>query len=426
MTARDDLDRRLAAWMTETASDPPPAGRFELVVEATANQRPLPRWLAGFGSDWFGTRAQGRFDWAWPGPRRELVLSVAVALLIAAAIVGAVLVGTRLQGPGPLSFRLDGLVYSANSDIYVISAEGEPPVLIADGREGGPGYWDPQWSPDGRYLMYHDTSSTSSTVHVTDPEGNQVASFPGWYSTWARDSSRIATWEWDGGIVDVRTPDGRLLTTVTTTGLQGSGDQRPGWLPDGSAIVLPRYRLSADGPEGLQPWVLPIDGGPPRPLSPEVKGYRPAFSPDGSRIAIDAEEGLSLTAADGTGAQLLLGGSGSWPNMQPLWSPDGDRIAVTHKEGGTAPGSTGTSPMSIQVVDVATGRAVTVHTSSAALLTAVDWSPDGQAILVVESVPDINSGDVSVWSVPVDGSGGHIIVERTYVEGPDWRWVADE
>ena len=97
MTARDELDRRLADWMTETVSSPPSAGRFEQAMAATARRRPRPRWLAALGSDWVGPAVDRPQAQAWPALRRELLMAIAVALLIAAAIAAAVLVGAQLQ-----------------------------------------------------------------------------------------------------------------------------------------------------------------------------------------------------------------------------------------------------------------------------------------------------------------------------------------
>jgi WD40 repeat protein len=422
MSGRDELDRRLAAWMTETVSSSPPAGRFEQAMEATARRRPRPPWLAAFGSDWVGTTAPRRLEWAWPGLRRALVAAAMVALL-AAAIVGAAMVGAYLLDHRRPAWRLGGLAYSVDGDIYVASADGGSPVLIADGipdsaSHSAPSYWDPQWSPDGRYLMYQDSNSITQVVHVVDPQGRPVASFPGWYSTWASDSSRIATWgETDQklsfGKVDVRAMDGRLLTSVLIPDtFSGSGDQRPGWLPDGSAIVLPRYTVAEAGPAGLQAWVFPINGAAPRRLSVEVKGYGPpAFSPDGTRIAIDVGNDVFLIAADGTEAQRLPTKPGAGLYTNPLWSPGGDRIAVTR------------SRESIQVVDVKTGTAVPVHESSGEGVRALNWSPDGRTLLVIQG--DGNPGGSSVWSVAVDGSGGHVVVKRADAEGADGRWVKE-
>ena len=102
MTVRDELDRRLAAWMVETGSGPPPAGRFERAMMATARRRPRPRWLAAFGSAWVGAAGHRVIVPAWPGLRRELVVAATVALLVA-AFVGIQLLGgpgsTYTQGP---------------------------------------------------------------------------------------------------------------------------------------------------------------------------------------------------------------------------------------------------------------------------------------------------------------------------------------
>ncbi len=95
MTARDEFDRRLADWMTEAASIPAPAGRFDQAVQATARRRPRRRSWATFGSDWVGTTTRRRSAWARPGLRREHVMAVTVALLIA-GFVGL----QALGGPG--------------------------------------------------------------------------------------------------------------------------------------------------------------------------------------------------------------------------------------------------------------------------------------------------------------------------------------
>jgi WD40 repeat protein len=378
MSARVDFDQRLADWMKDVASSPAPAGRFEQAIDATTEKRPRPRWLARSGGDWVGTTWPGRVDWAWPVTRHELLLAATVALLVLAAIVGALLVG-GLQRSHPPAWRLGGLTYSVDGDIYVASADGGSPVLVADGtrdsaQHSTPTYWDPQWSFDGRYLMYQESSSIAQVVHVVDPQGNPVGSFPGWYSTWAPDSARIATWgAWAEDTVDVRTPDGSLVTTVAVpVHLQGCcGDQRAGWSPDGKNIALARSAM-----------LFPVDGSAPR--LPTVEEAKAHHIPPG-------------------------------PYLNPLWSPADDLIAVAGLNG----------PESIQIVNRTTGVATTIHTAPASgqLVVPVAWSPDGKAVLVIEG--NGSPGGASIWSVPVDGSGGHVLVERADQEGADWRWVAD-
>ena len=248
MTPQNEFDRRLGAWMTDTVSSPPPAGRFEATMEATTRRRPRPRWLARFGSDWVGSGAPKRFEWAWTDGRRDLTMAAALGLLLAAAIGGALLIGAQLLRSEPRPWHLGDLAYSLDGDIYMASAGGESPVRLASGtpdsttgsRQAG----DPHWSPDGRYLMYQD----AAVVRVIDRQDREVASFPGWYSTWSPDSTRIATWGSRPDLVDIRAIDGSLESSVVVPDtLQASGAQRPGWSADGRDIVLPRYFLVAQG-----------------------------------------------------------------------------------------------------------------------------------------------------------------------------------
>lgn len=98
MRAHDDLDRRVAAWMTETTSGPAPAGRFEQAMAATARRRPRPRWLAAPGSDWVGTAAHGPVVSVWPGRRARLAL--ATVFLMAVAVVAVSIFGrSTVTGP---------------------------------------------------------------------------------------------------------------------------------------------------------------------------------------------------------------------------------------------------------------------------------------------------------------------------------------
>jgi len=102
VTAVSELDRRLVDWMNETASSPPPAGRFEQAVATTTGRRPRPRWLASVGSDWVEAAPGWRIEWGQRRLRWEV--AVAVALLIA-AFVGLALVagpGNRAPTSAPL------------------------------------------------------------------------------------------------------------------------------------------------------------------------------------------------------------------------------------------------------------------------------------------------------------------------------------
>jgi hypothetical protein len=94
MSAWDELDRQLAAWMTELASAPAPARAFEDAMQATAREQPRPHLLAIFGSDWPGAARPA--TWPRPNRGRTPVAAVAIVTLLVTAAIGF----EALGGPG--------------------------------------------------------------------------------------------------------------------------------------------------------------------------------------------------------------------------------------------------------------------------------------------------------------------------------------
>jgi len=67
------------------------------------------------------------------------------------------------------------------------------------------------------------------------------------------------------------------------------------------------------------PWIYVADSIGVRRLAP---GDEPAWSPDGTTIAYQSPDGISLMSADGTDNRIIRRGG-----TQPAWSPDGTQIA---------------------------------------------------------------------------------------------------
>lgn len=99
------------------------------------------------------------------------------------------------------------------------------------------------------------------------------------------------------------------------------------FLPDSKQIVF-------DGHEpghASRIYIISVDGGQPRPISPEgfsLRGVR-ALSPDGKRLAAITGQGLSLVSIDGGEPQPV---KGTQPGDVSLgWSKDGSSFLVGHR-----------------------------------------------------------------------------------------------
>ncbi|MBN1884738.1 MAG: PD40 domain-containing protein [Candidatus Krumholzibacteriota bacterium] len=146
-------------------------------------------------------------------------------------------------------------------------------------------------------------------------------------------------------------------------------DAGPAWSPDGSTIAYHHFGVvdvdPLDGTSRIDEdlaglWLIDIDGGDPRRISPI--GRQPAWSPDGSRIAFVHDRDLFTIAADGSDPrQLTTGGGCLWPD----WSSDGSRIACSF--GG------------IRIFDAGTGEELFRKDGPH----GISWSPDDRLFVFV-------------------------------------------
>jgi Tol biopolymer transport system component len=157
----------------------------------------------------------------------------------------------------------------------------------------------PAWSPDGRYVAYH--SVVAGGVWVVPALGGQPRQ--------VSDFGSEPTWSPDGRWLVFRSEEFRALAPH-------------------DAVTLPGSCL----------WRVPVDGGPPRPLtrpgSPPGGHALAAFTPDGGRVVFSSRfgpaAGVWTVAIDGGDpervADLMVD--------DLVVSPDGPRaIVVIHREG---------------------------------------------------------------------------------------------
>ncbi|MDP1570437.1 MAG: prolyl oligopeptidase family serine peptidase [Vicinamibacterales bacterium] len=179
---------------------------------------------------------------------------------------------------------------------FVVSAGGGTPVPI-----GSPGGGTLRWVDAERLVLDRQSPDFKSrTVQILDRRGAGVRV--------VHEETDDKFWSIPGGAAPAALPS-----------------------PDGRWIALLSDR---DGWDHL--YVIPVDGGEATQLTRgSFEVWRPAWSPDSTRIAFDANEpdrpgtrhlGVVSVSADPAGAAAPMITSGRGTHTAPQWSPDGTRL----------------------------------------------------------------------------------------------------
>ncbi|MFO0907540.1 MAG: biopolymer transporter Tol [Isosphaeraceae bacterium] len=219
----------------------------------------------------------------------------------------------------------------------------------------------PEWSRDGRFLLFSRQDSTGAAIwlHVAERDGDRLKSLrrltdrkaPEYHGTFSPDGARV------------------LFAAITLSGTQGNLDIAI-VNTDGSSE---RTLVGDQGKLAHQDW--------------------PSWSPDGRRIAFssthEGNQEIYLAQADGTNLTRLTQSPGI--DTHPVWSPDGQSIAfATDRWGG----------MEVATVKV-DGSSLARLTRSPGLDDYPAWSPDGRHLAFVSN----RDGQFEVYLARADGSG---------------------
>jgi Tol biopolymer transport system component len=218
-------------------------------------------------------------------------------------------------------------------------AKGEKPVPVTQDAALD---WNPQWSPDGRYLYYlSDRSGAMNLWRVRIDEGSgrplaapEPRSLPTGFAygfSMSRDGKRLAYTALEYAYVIERLaldPATHRSQGQVVEVLQSSEPlQALSLSNDGTTMVF-----DSQGSAQEDIYIGRADGTGIRKLTDDApRDRQPSISPDGRRIVFMSDRSGSweiwTVLPDGSGLKPLTQ-SGKGPTM-PVWSPDGKRVAVS-------------------------------------------------------------------------------------------------
>ena len=397
MTKDPRTDHDLSRSFERLRAGPTP-DYTEALLSRTAAIRPRPAWMV-IGR-WFPMEVVTEHV---GGPRLSWRVVALVALVIAALALGGVLVAGSHDRriPAPFGPARNGVVvydYWRAGDLFLGDAAGRPVRQLTTGPD-----FDtiPSVSRDGASVAFVRSTtpgaSAAGSLMVVDVDGSDLRALSGPSLIgvsgidWSADGRLIAVTSLVTGVpsitvIDVQSASARVLDLgMTVSGVSF----RP---PTGDELLF------VGETAGLQAlYLVRPDGSQRREVLEAPAGItRPAWSPDGTRIAYT--QGSRLIApgptathvvdADGSGDRVLHHPAGVDRQVFPAWSPDGQSLLVGRMDVGGE-----MFRLAVVAVDGNTPdrESPLIGWPIGGPETVLDWSPDGDVILI-----DTSDGGVAI------------------------------
>ena len=343
------------------------------------------------------------------------------------------------SGPSAVAWSPDGreLIYSMQGSLW------RQRLGSFEARQltAGAAYdYQPDWSPDGRYVAYVSYDGESIALKLLELSSGRARTLladgaVNLEPRWSPDGSRLAfvstafNARWHIFVARLDATAGRLADVRRVTVDRDGGLPRyyysvfdhylsPTWSPDGRELIFVSNRGRVYGTGGIWRAAVGDTLTGARELHYEETTWkaRPDWARDGKRVVYSGYHGrqwnqLWLLASDGGDPIQLT--YGEFDATAPRWSPDGRRIAYVSNEGGNT---------SLWVVDVPGGRRTRVE--------ALDRQYLGPTALLALDVRDATTGRAVPARVSVRGADGRYFApeqawrhaDEAFVRGGDQRF----
>ncbi|NDQ56478.1 MAG: protein kinase [Acidipila sp.] len=326
------------------------------------------------------------------------------------------------------SFSPDGKMLAIDASwagprrIWIVDAQGHNPQQLTSDSSEAVDHLEPNWSPDGKRIVFQDHERTKFSTKVVNVATRTVTTltdgrFHDLNPTWSRSGKYIYFTSdrgggyniWRIGVSEKSDPTGAAQQVTV-----GSGqDVQLAISPSGEQMVFAILRQNADL------WRLPVSaqtgvatGDPEEVVASTREDSRGAWSPDATQIAFNSDRTGEMniyihSLLDSSNRQMTTGPGG---DFQPQWSADGKGLVFFSSRAGNA---------DIWLMDLAT-RSLKHLTSDPALDINPFFSPDGANIAFQSD----RSGRLEVWAMKSDGRDQRQLT-KTGVTGHFLRWSRD-
>lgn len=318
------------------------------------------------------------------------VAVIAVTSMLLAGVMGQAHATVRGKN-GRIAFRRYLNQAETHGAVFTIGHNGTGVRQITHPRRGFVTD-EPDWSPDGRWIVYH----------------------------------REAKGEFPSRLFKIR-PDGSNRKHLSGTCQRPCGDSFPAWSPKGTRIAFQRESCGAGMHALLTIYVMRSDGSNPRRVvqrkatcatSHRFSDHTPQWSPSGNRLTFERldhkreKQAIFTQRLNGSGLRRLT----PWriDASAPDWSPNGRWIAFRTQEQSETKGN-----IALVHPDGTKFHRIT-HSGGKHKWLSCSFSPNGKKIQAARVPGSGKAGNADIYVMNLDGTG-----RRNLTKSGSWESASD-